>query len=97
MNVTSPLSAKPIPVVVSADLKVEDGQITVSKVCLVNAFSVIDLSKMTSILNLLNPLTFSTDLLNNKKTKTKINTVDIIGDEIIVKGNILIPKNNSKK
>lgn len=92
INVTTPLSAQKIPVTVSTDLKVEDGKIVVTKVALLNAFSVIDLSKMANILNMLNPLTFSTELFNNTKTKTSIQTIDIIGSQISVKGNILIPK-----
>jgi len=93
INVTSPLSAKPLPVVVSSDLKVEDGNIVVTKVHLVNLYTVIDLSKATAILNILNPLTFSTDILSNKNSKMSVQTVNIIGDRIFITGNILIPKN----
>lgn len=93
INLTSPLSAKPIPIVISSDLKVEDGNIVVTKVSLVNLYTAIDLSKATSLLNILNPLTFSTDILNNKNSKMSIQTVNIIGDRIFVTGNILIPKN----
>lgn len=94
IKVTSPFSTKPLLVVVSSDLKVEDGNIVMTKVNLVNLYTVIDLSKATYLLNALNPLTFSTDILNNKNSKMKVQAVDIIGDKIIIKGTIFIPKNS---
>lgn len=96
IKVTTPISANPIPVVVRSDLKVEDGNIVLTKIDFVNAFTVIDLSKITYLMNALNPLTFSTEILNNKDSKMSIKTVDIIGDKITVKGNIFIPKNAVK-
>lgn len=93
INVTSPMSAKPIPILVRSDVKVEDGNIVMTKVDLVNLYTVIDLSKLTYLLNVLNPLTFSTDILNNKDAKMSVRDVNIIGDRIIVKGNVFIPKN----
>lgn len=93
IKVTTPFSAQPLPVVVSCDLKVEDGNIVVTKVHLVNICTVIDLSKATNIVNVLNPLTFSTDILHNKNSKMSVQSVDIIGNRIVVSGNILVPKN----
>lgn len=96
VNVTSPISAKPIPIVVRSDVKVEDGNIVLTKVDLVNIYTMLDLSKITYLLNALNPLTFSTDILHNPNSKMKIQTVDIIGDKIYIKGIIFIPKNTTK-
>lgn len=93
INITTPLSATPIPVVVRSGLKVEEGNIVLTRIDFVNPFTVIDLSKAAYILNAINPLTFSVDILNNKDSKMSIQTVDIIDDKIIVKGNIFIPKN----
>ena len=97
IKVTSPISAKPIPILVRSDLKVEEGNIVMTKVDFVNLLTVIDLSKVTYLLNALNPLTFSTEVLNNKDSKMSIKTVNIIGDRIFIGGNILIPKNTSSK
>jgi hypothetical protein len=97
VDVTSPVSSKPLSMSIASDLKVEDGQIVMTKLYFTNVFAIVDLSKMAYVLNALNPLTFSTDVLNNKGTKMKVNSVDIIGDRIFVKGNILIPKNTVKK
>lgn len=96
IKLTSPISAKPVPIVVSSELKVEEGNIVLTKICLVNLFTMIDLSKITYILNAINPLTFSTDILNNKESKMSIQSVNIIGDKINIKGNIFIPKNTIK-
>lgn len=93
INVTTPLSSAPIPVVIRSGVRVEDGNIVLTKIDFVNPFSVIDLSKATYLLNAINPLTFSVDILNNKDSKIKIQTVDIVGDKIMVNGMIFIPKN----
>lgn len=97
IKVTSPFSAKPLAIAVRSDLKVEDGNIVMTKVDFVNLFTVIDLSKVTYLLNALNPLSFSTEILNNKKSEMRIQNVDIIGDRIFIKGNVFIPKNSIKK
>lgn len=96
VKVTTPVSANPIPIVVRSDVKIEDGNIVLTKIDLVNVFTVIDLSKITYLMNALNPLTFSTEILNNKDSKMSIKTVDIISDKISVKGEIFIPKNTLK-
>lgn len=93
IKITTPLSSIPVSVVVRSGLKVEDGNIVLTKIDFVNPFTVIDLSKATYLLNAINPLTFSVDILNNKESKMSIQTVDIVGDKIVVKGTIFIPKN----
>jgi len=97
IKVSSPLSANPIPIEVRSDLKVEDGNIVMTKVDFVNLYTVIDLSKITYLLNALNPLDFSTDILNNKNSKMSIQKVDIIGDRVYINGTIFVPKNSCKK
>lgn len=93
VKITTPLSAVPVSVVIRSGLKVEEGNIVLTKIDFVNPFTVIDLSKAAYLLNAINPLTFSVDILNNKESKMSIQTVDIIGDKIVVKGTIFIPKN----
>lgn len=94
---TSPLiSVNSVPLTVRSDIKIQDGNIVLTKIDFVNAFTVIDLSKITYLLNAINPLTFSTEILNNKDSKMSIKTVDIIEDKISVKGEIFIPKNTLK-
>lgn len=94
IKVTSPMSTRPLDIIVRSDLKVEDGQIVLTKVDLVNIFTVIDLSRMTYLLNAINPLTFSVDIFNNKDSKVSVQSVDIKGDKIFIKGNIFVPKSH---
>ncbi|MFA7659513.1 MAG: LmeA family phospholipid-binding protein [Candidatus Gastranaerophilaceae bacterium] len=96
IKVTSPISAKPLDIVVRSDLKVEDGNIVMTKVDFANLFTVIDLSKAAYLLNALNPLTFSTEILNNKNSEMSVKSVDIIGDKVFIKGTVFIPKNTTK-
>lgn len=92
IKVTAPGCRKPIDIVVRSDLKVEDGQIIMTKVDLVNLFTVIDLSKITYLLNAINPLTFSVDIFNNKDSKVSVQSVNIEGDKIFINGTVFIPK-----
>lgn len=84
---------KPLDIVIATDLKVEDGRIVLTKIDFGNLPKGIDLSKVAYNLNAMNPLLFSLNVLENEDTKMCIKNVDIIGDRIIVKGDILIPRN----
>ncbi len=97
INVTSPVSSKPIPMIINSDLKVENGRIVITKLKFVNLCTLINLSRAACLLNTLNPLSFSMEVLDNKNSKMNIQTVDIIDDKIIIEGNIFIPKNSIKK
>jgi len=88
------LLTKPIDIVMATDLKVEDGRIVLTKVDLGDMAKGIDSKKLAYHLNAMNPLTFSLDVLENKTAKMCIKHVDIIGDKIIVDGNIFILKNS---
>jgi len=97
INLATPIiSVNYIPIVIRSDVKVEDGNIVLTKIDFVNLCSVIDLSKAAYLLSALNPLTFSMDILNNNGSKMKVQTVNIIGDRIVVNGTIFVPKNTSK-
>lgn len=93
------LLEKPLDVVLATELKAQEGRIVLSKIDLGNLAKGVDLSKVASQLNSINPLTFSLDVLENKNTKMCIKKVEIVQDKIIVEGNIFIPKNvkSSKK
>lgn len=94
VRVTSQLLlAKPLDIVMSTDLTVEDGRIVLTKVKMGNLVKGVDLSNVVNQVNAVNPLTFSLDVLENKNTKMCIKEVKITGDRIIIKGNIFIPKN----
>lgn len=93
VRVTSELLLeKPLDIDLSSDLTVKDGRIVFTKVDLGNINTNVDLSRVGSRLNAMNPLTFSLDVFENKNTKMCIKSVEIVGDKIIVIGNVFIPR-----
>lgn len=93
LKVSSKLLPMPVEVILKADLKVDGGRIILTKIDFVNLSAGMNLSKAAHLLNTLNPLTFSTDILENKNSKLFVRTVSIIGDKIVINGLIFIPKN----
>lgn len=97
IKVTSALFGhKPLNIVVASDVKVEDGKIVLTKIDLVTFFTRLNLSDLTYLLNAINPLNFSLDILSNKDSKMQVQSVDITGDRITVNGTVFIPKNYTK-
>lgn len=89
------LLEKPLDIEMSTDLKAKNGRIILTKIDLKNVVKGVDLSKVANQLNSVNPLTFSLEVLENKNTKMCINNVKIAKNEIIINGNIFIPRSNS--
>lgn len=95
VRVTSQLLLdKPLDIALATDLKAENGRIVMTKVNLGNLPHKIDLSNVANRLGAMNPLAFSLDVFENKKTKLCIQSVKIVGDEIFIGGNVFIPKNS---
>lgn len=96
VRVTSQLLLeKPLDIEMSTDLNAKNGRIVLTKIDLKNVVKGVDLSKVANQLNTINPLTFSLEVLENKNTKMCINNVEIIGNKILINGNIFIPKTAS--
>ena len=51
-----------------------------------------DLQKLDFILNYLNPLDFSVQILDNKDAKVSVDNVDIKNNQIVTSGVVVIPK-----
>lgn len=83
----------PLNLHVSSKMKVVNGQIKVTEVALEDKNQKINLSQITNMLNLINPLNFTVDIMGNKKTKMAVKNIDIKGDTLIVDGTLFIPKN----
>lgn len=95
VRVTSQLLLpKPLDIVMATDLKAENGRIVFSKVDLGGLAKGVDLGNVAHQLDTMNPLAFSLNVLENKNTKMCIKNVSIVGDRIIIKGNVFIPKNS---
>lgn len=93
IRVTSQLLLeKPLDVQMSTDLNAKNGRLILTKIDLKNVVKNVDLSKVANQLNTINPLTFTLEMLENKNTKMCINHVEIVGNQIIMNGNIFIPK-----
>src|SRR5574344_373904 len=84
-----------INVSIGSKIKVLNGEIVLDAV--ENSYSKVDMAKLTKILNMLNPLEFSLEILENKDTKMQVQDIKIIDNKILMSGNILIPKNVIKK
>lgn len=89
------LLEKPLDIDMSTDLNAKNGRIVLTKIDLKNVVKGVDLSKVANQLNSINPLTFSLEVLENKNTKMCINNVEIVGNKIMINGNIFIPKTDS--
>lgn len=89
------LLSKPLDVVIATDLKAENGRIVMTKVDLGNLAKGVNLDKVASHLNSMNPLAFSLNVLENENSKMCIQNVKINGDTVKVSGNIFIPKTDT--
>lgn len=79
-------------VVVSANINVHNGRIIFTQTEIMNELVKVDLSKITYLLNNLNPLNFSLRILENKDADMKIQEAVIKDNKIYVNGIITVDK-----
>ena len=84
-------------VVIASDLTVKDGEIDFVNTKLVNDSFSIDLKKVDRIINYINPLAFSLDILENKKADLTVKNVIIKNDKVYSDGYVVIPKDLPKE
>ena len=77
---------------VSTSFKVDEGKIIATDIGIDNVYGNLPLEKVTNLINLVNPLSFTMDQLNENNCKAKIENVKIIDDIILVNGKIFIEK-----
>lgn len=82
---------KPIHLTISSKLNVKNGKIQLSELKSSNN-TFVNTKKLLYILEKTNPIAFTSDIMNNKKSKIYVDSVNIINDTIEIKGLILIPK-----
>ncbi|MBO6088093.1 hypothetical protein J6P92_07110 [bacterium] len=92
VNYSIPFVRKTKDVVLSADLKVENGEIIFANTTFENNSLSIDADKFSRILNYINPLDFSAQILENRDTKFKIENVNISDNMINVDGTMVVLK-----
>ncbi len=92
LKVTIPFIKNPQDIVLMSDLKVSRGQIDFTNSKLVNKNFLIDLKQIDRIINYLNPLDFSLNILENKHADLAVKTIKIQDNKVYTNGIILIPK-----
>lgn len=83
----------PLNMDVSTQLSVKNGKFVLSHVTIENLNKKINLTQFTNMLNTINPLSYTVNVLNNKDSKIAIDSLDIKGDKLILEGTLFVPKN----
>ena len=76
--------------VASSDFEVRNGKIRAVNVNLDSAYGKISLNKVANMLNLLNPLEFTMQLLETKECSANVENVNIVDNKVKVDGKIFI-------
>ena len=84
------LSTKNKVFVTSSEFEVKNGKIKAVNIKLDSAYGNISLSKVGNMLNLLNPLEFTMQLLETKNCDAKIENVKIIDNKVKINGKIFV-------
>ncbi|MBQ8458466.1 hypothetical protein IJ541_00025 [bacterium] len=79
-------------ITLQADLRVKDGKIDFNNTRLISNSFNIDLKRLDFILNYLNPLNFSVNILENKDAKVTVKNVILKDNMVVADGVIVIPK-----
>ncbi len=87
-----PFVRKTKEVSLSADLRVQNGQIKLANTTLDNKSFSLDVDRFSKILNYINPLEFTTKILENRDAKFNIQHIDIVDNQVIVEGRVTILK-----
>lgn len=78
--------------VLASDLKVSRGQIDLTNTKLVNNNMLIDLKQLDHVINYINPLDFSLNILENKHANLTVQNIKINVNKIYTSGIIIVPK-----
>jgi len=92
LQVSLPFVKNVQDLVIMSDLKVYKGDIDFTNTRLVNKRFSIDVKKIDKIINYLNPLDFSLNILENKNAMLTVQNVKIHDGKILADGLIVIPK-----
>lgn len=92
LKIELPLVKRQQSVVFEANIHIRDGKINYENTRLVSGIFNLDLKKTDFILDYLNPLDFSVNILKDKKANVKVKNVEIINNKIITSGIIVVPK-----
>ena len=96
LKYSMPFVRKTKELVITANLKVENGQIELANTSFLNNSMALDVDKLSKLINYINPLDFSAKILENKDAKFKIETVNISNGKITIDGNMTILKDKEQ-
>ena len=92
IGLSIPFARKEQRLIMNSDLCVKNGKIDFVNTKLISDSFVLDMKKVDFILNYLNPLDFSVNILDNKDAKVSVENVDIRNNSIVADGVVVIPK-----
>lgn len=96
LKYSMPFVRKTKELVITANLKVENGQIELANTSFLNNSMALDVDKLSKLINYINPLDFSAKILENKDAKFNIETVNISNGKITIDGNMIILKDKEQ-
>lgn len=96
LKYSMPFVRKTKELVISADLNVENGQIVLANTTFLNNSLSLDVDKLSKLINYINPLDFSAQILENKDAKFNIENVKISDGKIVVDGSMTILKDKEQ-
>lgn len=96
LKYSMPFVRKTKELVITANLKVENGQIELANTSFLNNSMALDVDKLSKLINYINPLDFSAKILENKDAKFNIETVNISNGKITIDGNTTILKDKEQ-
>lgn len=92
LKVAIPFVKNTQSIVLTSDLKVVNGEIDFTNTRLINDSLAVDLKKIDKMINYVNPLDFSLNILENKDAELTVQNVKIKDNKILADGFIVIPK-----
>jgi len=92
VRVSFPLLKTKQDIVVTSDVNVNKGKIYLTHTKVINDYFSFDLSKITYMINYLNPLSFSLNILENKDADLTVNEAVIKDNRIDIDGTIIVLK-----
>ncbi len=96
LKYSMPFVRKTKELVITANLKVENGQIELANTSFLNNNMALDVDKLSKLINYINPLDFSAKILENKDARFNIETVNISNGKITIDGNMTILKDKEQ-
>ena len=76
--------------IMTSDFIVEKGRIKAKNVHIDSSYGKISLNKVTNLINLLNPLEFTLNMLDNQQCQGKIENMNIVDNRVKVSGKIYV-------